>query len=413
MLRFATLLRREPRALTFGLLHTIAATVGQTFVIALFLPGIKASFGLGDASISLIFTGTTLASAIVLWNVGHWLDRTDLLRYSIVCGAFLAISCAIVGASRDVALLVFGILCLRLSGNGLLTHVAVTATARYFTRERGRALSLVLLGSSIGEGGLPAPFVMLIAAWGWRWSIVAAGCFGFLLVIAAAAAVRRHGAFREPRVESVDTMTVGSHHRAHVPSHISRAYFVLTGPLFIAMHTVITAAIFHQALIAEAKGVSLQWFAVSFIAFAVARVVTALFMGPLVDRLGSEWLFNAHLLPLAAGTAALIVFAPGWIVPAYWLAAGVTGGMGMVLQATVVAEHVAPERLGSARGILGAVTIVASAAGPSLYGFGIAAGASVSTLLWCSVAALLGASLLGTVATRRALRGRVNVSRAT
>jgi MFS family permease len=87
--------------------------------------------------------------------------------------------------------------------------------------------------------------------------------------------------------------------------------------------------------------------------------------------------------------------------------------MGMVLQATVVAEHVAPERLGSARGILGAVTIVASAAGPSLYGFGITAGASVSTLLWCSVAALLGASLLGTVATRRALRSRVNVSRAT
>ena len=115
MRRFATSLRREPRALTFGLLHTIAATVGQTFVIALFLPGIKASFGLGDAAISLIFTGTTLASAVVLWNVGHWLDRTDLLRYSIVCGAFLAISCAIVGASRDVALLVFGILCLRLS----------------------------------------------------------------------------------------------------------------------------------------------------------------------------------------------------------------------------------------------------------------------------------------------------------
>jgi MFS family permease len=107
------------------------------------------------------------------------------------------------------------------------------------------------------------------------------------------------------------------------------------------------------------------------------------------------------LLPLAAGTVALVVVSGVWVVPLYWLCAGVTSGMGMVLQATVLADHVAPERLGRARGILGAVTIVASAAGPSLYGLGIAAGASVAALLWCSVAALIGASLLGTLATQR------------
>jgi hypothetical protein len=49
---FIALLRREPRALVFGLLHTFAATIGQTFVIALFLPGIKQSFALGDAAVS-------------------------------------------------------------------------------------------------------------------------------------------------------------------------------------------------------------------------------------------------------------------------------------------------------------------------------------------------------------------------
>jgi len=69
------------------------------------------------------------------------------------------------------------------------------------------------------------------------------------------------------------------------------------------------------------------------------------------------------LLPLAAGTVALVVVSGVWVVPLYWLCAGVTSGMGMVLQATVLADHVAPERLGRARGILGAVTIVASAAG--------------------------------------------------
>ena len=133
----------------------------------------------------------------------------------------------------------------------------------------------------------------------------------------------------------------------------------------------------------------------------------------MVDRLGSERLFIAHLLPLATGTAGLILVPGEWIVPLYWLCAGVTGGIGMVVQASVVADHVPPERLGQARGLLGAVTIVASATGPSLYGVAIAAGASLAAVLWSSVAALIAASLLGTIAATRASRDRVNVPRAT
>src|SRR4051812_28155335 len=111
MLTVATLLRRDPRVLAFGLLQTVAATVGQTFVIALFLPGIKASFGLSDAALSLIFTGTTLASAVLLWHTGRWLDRVDVVRYSLACGVFLAIACALIALSSAVAVLVAGFLC--------------------------------------------------------------------------------------------------------------------------------------------------------------------------------------------------------------------------------------------------------------------------------------------------------------
>jgi hypothetical protein len=78
---FLGLLRREPRALAFGLLHTFAATIGQTFVTALFLPGIKQSFALGEADVSLIFTATTLASAVVLGkSAGGWTAPPARLR---------------------------------------------------------------------------------------------------------------------------------------------------------------------------------------------------------------------------------------------------------------------------------------------------------------------------------------------
>jgi MFS family permease len=228
---FTALLRREPRALSFGLLHTFAATIGQTFVIALFLPGIKQSFAFGDAEVSLIFSSTTLASAVVLWKVGAWLDRTDVVRYSIACGVFLALSCAAIALSRELIVFVVAMFCLRLAGNGLLTHVALTATARHFVSGRGQALSLVLLGSTIGEVGLAAPVVLLIAAFGWRWTLAAVGCLGLVLVLVAAATVLNELRFRVTHARASDAAAARVQHPRPRAPITSRKYFVLTAPL--------------------------------------------------------------------------------------------------------------------------------------------------------------------------------------
>jgi MFS family permease len=161
------------------------------------------------------------------------------------------------------------------------------------------------------------------------------------------------------------------------------------------MPMTITAGVFHQGLIAATIGVSLEWFAISFVACAISRVVTSIAIGPIIDRIGSSGLFCAHLLPLAAGTVALITLRHPAVVPLYWLSVGITSGLGVVLQTTVVAERVSLERLAAARSLLGAVTIVASALGPTLYGVALAAGAGMRTILWCSVAALLAATAAG------------------
>lgn len=396
---FAALLRREPRPLAFGLLYTIAATIGQTFLISLFLPGMKTALGLGDAQVALLFTLATLASAVALWRAGAWIDRVDLLRYGLACAALLAASCVLIASATGVAALAVGLFALRLAGNGLLTHVAVTATVRHFVRDRGRALALVMLGPSLGEGLLPALLVPLVGAWGWRAVLAALGALGLALALGAASLVRRSTEFRRPPMRNAEAQAAvapGGDARVR-----DRRYFLWTLPLFAGMWLVTTATIFHQALVAAAKGVSLQWFAVSFIAFAAVRVPVSVLTGRVVDRIGSDAVFCAHLAPLALGTVALIVVDTPWIVPVYWLCAGVTSGMGTVVQSTVVAERVARERLGKARSVLAAVGIVASAAGPSVYGFALAGGATITAVLWGSVALLAAASALGLAATRR------------
>jgi MFS family permease len=399
-----SVLTREPRALAFGLLHTIAATIGQTFVISLFLPGIKESFGLGDAQVALLFTLTTVASAAALWKVGPWIDRADVVRYSLWCAFLLALACTALALARELGVFVLGLVCLRLAGNGLLTHVALTATARYFTAERGKALSIVMLGSSIGEAALPAPLVTMIAAFGWRTTLALTGCLGLLLVLAAAATVHKQAAFRARRLIAADPRAATVHVHGIIRDATQRRFFILTAPLFIGMPLIVTAMIFHQALLAEAKGVSLQWFAVSFVAFAVSRVLCALVTGRIVDRFGSTALFCLHLLPLAAATAVLITLDAHWVVPFFWFGAGVSSGLGTVLHTTVVAERVPLDRLGAARTIAGAVGILAAAMGPTLYGAALAVGASVTAILWGAVALLLGATALGLLAIREPAR---------
>lgn len=401
-----TLLRREPRALAFGFMHTLAATIGQTFVISLFLPGIKASFALGNAEVALLFTTTTLASAAALWKIGARIDRADTARYALWCGLFLALACALVAGARELTLLVVGFFCLRLAGNGLLTHVALTATARHFTNGRGLALSLVMLGSSLGEASLPALLVPLIGMWGWRPTLVASGCLALILVVAAAAAIRPIAAFRKPLISTSVTDTAPAHAGRRSTHASERKYFILTAPLLVAMPMIVTATVFHQALVAQAKGVSLQWFAVSFIAFATSRVASSLGIGPIVDRVGSAWLFCMHLLPLAAGTAALIVVDSPWVVPFYWLCTGVASGMGGVLQMTVVAERIPLARLGTARSRVAAATIVASAVGPLFFGLAVTAGATIPFVLWTCVSLLIAATVLGFVATTADARQR-------
>jgi hypothetical protein len=64
---FVALARHAPREIGFGFLCNLASSPGQTFLIALFLPGIKSSFGLGDAEVSNLYA---LATVLALPRCG-------------------------------------------------------------------------------------------------------------------------------------------------------------------------------------------------------------------------------------------------------------------------------------------------------------------------------------------------------
>ena len=115
-----------------------------------------------------IYGLATLCSSITLIWLGKKIDELKLVNYSILVALFLFISALFFSFVNGLIFLLIGIFFLRLSGQGLMAHTASTAVSRYFERRRGKALSYIWLGMSLGEFLLPVLIVYLLSFIYWR-----------------------------------------------------------------------------------------------------------------------------------------------------------------------------------------------------------------------------------------------------
>jgi MFS family permease len=389
-----SLFRRQPRALVFGFLYTLGSSPGQTFFISVFLPVISVSIATEMADISYLYALATVASAVALPFIGRLIDRCDLLRFGVSVGLMLTLACVAIAAAVGPLSLLLGFFALRLFGQGLMSHTGITAAARYFEEDRGKALALTSLGFAAGEALLPVAAVLLIDRIGWRWSFITAGLvLGILTAAAAAWQVRHLTSFRAPVARSGSSVGRASLWRS--------AYVWWLMPVLLASPFVLTAVIFYQALIAQELGLSLALFAGSFVAYALARIPGSLLAGPLIDRFSGRALLPVQLLPGALGMIILATFGSAWSVIAYYALIGLTSGLDGAIRSAAVAEMVDPAELGAARSSLASLAVLSTAAGPAAVGLLIGGGVSLSATLWLGAALFLVASLLAFAANLR------------
>jgi len=391
-LSFWRLFLREPALIGFGLLFCFGSSYGQTFFVSLFVPSWAEAFAAPEAVIANIYGGITLASAAILPWAGRWIDRLDLLAYSALVSLMLAAGCFLLAGAWGLIPLTAGLLMIRLGGQGLMSHIAMTSIARYFDRDRGKALALSTLGFPLGEMVLPALTVFAIGVIGWRAGYAAAGFAALAMIPIAWALIASRPGFRAAPAAQADA------EKGPPPRVFRTLYFALIAPLFMAGPMLVTALIFHQGLIAEAKGFTLQVFAALFAVFAVAQLAAAPVSGWLIDRFTAHRLLPLHLLPFAAGCLVLALGGSVWWVGAYMALAGASAGLGATIRTAIVAEMVRPERLGAARSALTALMVVSTAIGPALYGWMMIAGLSETGLIWFTLAALIAVSALGALA---------------
>ncbi len=382
------------RWLGTGLLLAFASSFGQTWFISLFAGEIRAEYGLSDGQWGALYTVATLSSAALLLSRGSLADTMPLSRLAPIVALIFAAAATAMALGQSIWLLGVTVFLLRFCGQGMFTHIAITAMGRWFIATRGRAVAIMGLGFSAGEALLPLPAVLIIAWLGWRgsWGIVAA----VIALFVAPLLVMLLSQDREPAGRSAGSGSpgLGGRHwqRREVLGHW---LFPLVVPFVVTPSFIGTSLFFHQVHTAELNGWSLTAMAPAYPAYAAVSVVTALIAGWVCDRFGPETLMPVLLVPMGLAVLLLgVVSSPlGWIAVLAIFA--LTQGMQNAFWGAFLPHVYGTDHLGSVRAIIVALMVAASAIGPGLTGLAIDLGVNfpaqgMALGLWCLALAPLG-----------------------
>lgn len=373
---YTSFLQENARWLVGGFLLCFFSSFGQTFFISLSGGQIRAEYGLTNGEFGSLYMAATLLSALTLTQVGRIVDHFSVAKTALIVMPLLAIACVFMSVSTSIILLFVTIYLLRLFGQGMMTHTAITAMGRWYTGHRGRAVSLTTLGHQGGEALLPIMLVFLLGFVSWRtgW-LIAAGIliFGALPLIYALMRVNR-----EPRATDMPS-------KRSAAKDWTRGE-VLRDPLFwlmllgvLAPAFIGTTMFFHQAYLVELRGWSPQVFASAFIVMAMMTICFALLCGFLVDKFGAPAVLPYELIPLALACFALAYVPQEFGIFIFMALVGMSYGMGSTLFGALWPEVYGTKHLGGVRSITMAAMVFASAMGPGVSGILIDLGVSYFT----------------------------------
>ena len=386
-------IRANAPFLAAGALLTFCSSFGQTFLISVFAGVIREEFGLSHGDWGLIYSVGTFASAVVMVWAGVLTDHFRVRVLGAVVLVMLAAACIATAAVPGAWALPFVIFALRFAGQGMTTHIAAVAMARWFVVSRGKALSVASVGFAVGEAILPLAVVSLMDEVPWRGIWIGFAVFAVAMVPVLARLLRLE---RTPQAVAAEGRAVGMNGRQWSRRDALRHWlFWLMLPAVLAPSAGSTAFFFQQVHLAETKGWSHVQLVALFPLYTSVAVVAMLGSGWVIDRVGTARLMPVYLLPMAAGfvvigsTGGLAMAAVGMVLMP------ISQGAYSTLPNAFWAEFFGTRHLGGIKAMAAAAMVLGSAIGPGLSGYLIDFGINFEDqMVWIAAYILFAASLV-------------------
>ena len=356
--------------LSLGVLLVFSSNIGQTFFISLFSGEIRNEFNLSHGMFGIFYSVATLTSAVVFFWLGKLTDQFNLTLLGLVTLGLLSGFSFLISSAETLIMLFLSLFGLRLFGQSMISHIAVTAMARWFSKKRGRALSIALMGHPIGEALLPFLITFFLLQFTWREIWVGIGSCIIIIFFPLVCWLGRYLKSQKLNLsnnslpKSKKNLNI-SWNRSQVLKDL-RFYQIIPG--LLASPFIVTGVFFHQIHLIETKSWSISLWASSYPFFALSVTGVTLGSGWIVDRFSTVHLLRFFLAPLAFGLLLIVSTDNAYAAPIFMILIGASTGAATIVFSTLWVELYGIDYLGSIRSMCVSLVVLSTSISPALIG---------------------------------------------
>ena len=346
---------------------TFCSSFGQTFFLGIFNPFIREDLNLSHSEFGGIYSAATLVSSLTIIWLGKKIDDFKLRNFAIFVCISLFFAAVFMSQLSSLVHLLLAIFFLRLFGQGLMSHTSSTAMARYFDKNRGKALGVAWLGLSFGEGILPGLVIFLLNYLVWKkiWITIAV----FLIVFVLPLIVFLLKNFEDNSVEqeqSKKSENIKNWTRQEVLKDL-RFYFLL--PAVLCPAFLITGIFINQIYLFENLNWGINFIAPSFTAYAIFSVISLQLSGFLIDKFSALKILPFYLIPMILGLLFSLLFKFALSPVIFFILMAITNGTSNVLLTSTWSEMYGTKHLGAIRSITVSLMVFSTSLSPFLFGY--------------------------------------------
>ncbi|WP_435098149.1 nitrate/nitrite transporter [Candidatus Pelagibacter bacterium nBUS_27] len=367
------------KVILFGFIFTFFSSFGQSYFLGLFNSSIREALSITHGQFGSIFASATLCSSLLLIWVGKKIDDVNIFKFAFFVTILLSFACFFFSRITSVFLLFIGIFLMRFSGQGMMSHTASTTISRYFTRTRGRALSISWFGLSSAEFIMPVLMVYLLTIIDWQnlWIIFSITVL-IILPIASFLLIKNLNLdSREANDENKKEVEIKQWKRREV---IKDYRFYIISSNMLAMPWIFTGFAVFQSFVQTSKGWGPYVIAQSFMSYSIFSVLTLFLSGFLIDKYTSRKLLIYMNIPLLLSVIVLFFFDTPATAFVFLGLVGISNGFANILGSSTWAELYGVKYLGSIKALTTALMVFATAFGTALFGYLIDTGFTVGDI---------------------------------
>ena len=367
------------KVILFGFIFTFFSSFGQSYFLGLFNSSIREALSITHGQFGTIYASATLCSSLLLIWVGKKIDDVNIFKFAFFVTILLSFACFFFSRITSVFLLFIAIFLMRFSGQGMMSHTASTTISRYFTRTRGRALSISWFGLSSAEFIMPVLMVYLLTIIDWQnlWLIFSITVLIVLPIVSFLLIKNLNLDSREANDEDKKEVEIKQWKRREV---IKDYRFYIISSNMLAMPWIFTGFAVFQSFIQTSKGWGPYVIAQSFMSYSILSVLTLFLSGFLIDKFTSRKLLIYMNIPLLLSVIVLFFFDTPVTAFVFLGLVGISNGFANILGSSTWAELYGVKYLGSIKALTTSLMVFATAFGTALFGFLIDKGYTVGDI---------------------------------